>query len=100
MMWKVPSEFGESTRRTIAPTCYSNQYIIHNNSYKLTLRLGILFKSKSESGTTFGIPFLGPDGKQWFTLAEHGFKLESDEEVYHSSYVARDNSIGIVKHTT
>lgn len=98
VMWKVSLEFGESARRAITPMWYSQEYqVIDNTSYKPTLRPGILLESKRGFGTTSGIPLLGSDGKRWFTVAEHGFKLRGNEEVHHPSYVARgDNLIGIV----
>lgn len=77
----MPSEFGELAQRIIAHMCYSRQQIIHNTSYEPKLRLGILFESKSGFETNCRIPLLGLDDKRWFIVAEHGFKLEGDEEV-------------------
>jgi hypothetical protein len=91
LMWEVFSDFGESARRSIIP----DKQNVDSTSYKSMLRPGVLLVSSTGSGTTSGIPLKGPDGKRWFMVAHHGFKV--DDKVHHPRVNGSNTIVGRVQ---
>jgi len=46
---------------------------------------------------TSEVPLKGLNGKQFFTIVQHGFKLHGDQEVHHPWCMSRDTLIGRVR---
>jgi hypothetical protein len=90
LMWEVFSDFGELARRSII----LDKQNVDSTSYKPMLRPGVLLKSSTGTGTTSGIPLKGPDGKRWFTVAHHGFKV--DNKVHHPRVNGSNTIVGRV----